>query len=77
MLDSKAPSIPIKDYTYMETRYKMLTLSQPEAAKQLLELAQQDAHARYKFYSQLASLKYGEEEEKEEAAQTTPAGVTK
>ncbi len=62
LLDSKAPSIPIKDYAYQETRYKMLSLSQPEHAKKLLELAQQDAKARYQYYQQLASLKYGEEQ---------------
>ena len=67
--------MPIKDYAYMETRYKMLTLSQPEEAKRLIELAQRDAQARYRFYSQLAALKYGEEE-KEGAAETTPAGTT-
>jgi pyruvate-ferredoxin/flavodoxin oxidoreductase len=60
-LDSKAPTIPVKDYMYMETRYKMLLLSAPEEAKRLLELAQGDARSRYQLYSQLASLKYGEE----------------
>jgi len=60
-LDSKAPSIPFKDYAYMETRFKMLTLSHPEEAKHLLGLAQQDAKARYQFYRQLAAMKYGEE----------------
>jgi pyruvate-ferredoxin/flavodoxin oxidoreductase len=60
-LDSKAPSIPFKDYAYMETRFKMLTLSHPEEAKHLLELAQKDAKARYRFYQQMAAMKYGEE----------------
>ncbi len=58
-LDSKPPSIPIKDYLYMETRYKMLALSQPEEAKRLLDLAQRDAYARYSMYQQLAGMKYG------------------
>ncbi len=58
MLDSKPPSIPMKDYAYMETRYKMLALSQPEEAKRLIELAQRDAIARYNMYQQLASLKF-------------------
>jgi pyruvate-ferredoxin/flavodoxin oxidoreductase len=61
ILDSKPPSIPIKDYAYMETRYKMLTYSQPEQAKKLLELAQEDAKKRYNMYQQLASLKFGEQ----------------
>jgi pyruvate-ferredoxin/flavodoxin oxidoreductase len=58
MLDSRAPSIPMKEYVYSETRYKMLTLSNPEEAKRLLELAQEDVTARQQFYSQLAGLDY-------------------
>jgi pyruvate-ferredoxin/flavodoxin oxidoreductase len=57
-LDSKPPSIPVKDYIYSETRYKMLTLSQPEEAKRLLKLAQSDIVARHQFYRQLAGLEY-------------------
>ncbi len=33
-LDSKAPKITFEDYAYTETRYKMLTKSNPEEAKQ-------------------------------------------
>ena len=58
-LDSKPPSIPIKDYAYAETRYKMLTLSNPEEAKRLLKLAQQDVLARHQFYQQLTGITYG------------------
>jgi pyruvate-ferredoxin/flavodoxin oxidoreductase len=57
-LDSKAPSISMKDYAYSETRYKMLTLSNPEEAKRLLKLAQNDVLTRYQFYQQLADLDY-------------------
>jgi pyruvate-ferredoxin/flavodoxin oxidoreductase len=57
-LDSKPPTIPIKDYVYSETRYKMLTLSKPEAARKLLQLAQGDVLARQNFYQQLAGLDY-------------------
>jgi pyruvate-ferredoxin/flavodoxin oxidoreductase len=59
-LDSKAPKIPLKDYAYNETRYKMLALSQPEEAKRLLVLAQQDVVKHFQFYQQLASLDYGQ-----------------
>ena len=58
ILDSKAPSIPIKDYAYAETRYKTLTYSNPEEAKRLLKLAQEDVKGRYHFYQQLAALDY-------------------
>ena len=39
-LDSRAPKIPLKDYAYNETRYRMLTQSNPEAAARLLAEAQ-------------------------------------
>jgi pyruvate-ferredoxin/flavodoxin oxidoreductase len=58
VLDSRAPSIPVKDYIYSETRYKMLTLSKPEEAKRLLALAEEDVKARNQFYRQLAGLEY-------------------
>ena len=59
-LDSKAPSVNFADYAYSETRYKMLTKSKPEHAKALLEDAQEDAHARFRLYEQMAQMKYGE-----------------
>jgi len=58
VLDSRAPSIPLKDYIYSETRYKMLQLSKPEEAKRLLALAEEDVKTRNQFYRQLASLEY-------------------
>jgi pyruvate-ferredoxin/flavodoxin oxidoreductase len=63
-LDSKPPSISVKEYAYSETRYKMLTLSQPEEAKRLLELAQSDVTARQKFYQQMAGLEYDASQKK-------------
>ena len=57
-LDSKAPKIPFKDYAYNETRFKMLTQSDPERAARLLELAQKDVDARWRMYEQLAALDY-------------------
>jgi pyruvate-ferredoxin/flavodoxin oxidoreductase len=54
-LDCKAPTIPLKDYVYTETRYKMLTQSNPEAAERLLKLAQSDVLARRKIYEQMAA----------------------
>ncbi len=57
-LDSKPPSIPLKDYAYNETRYTMLTKSKPEQAKRLMELAQQDVTGRWRLYEQLAAMSY-------------------
>ncbi len=61
-LDSKAPSQSLKDYAYNETRYTMLTKSQPDEAKRLIELAQQDVTSRWRMYEQLAAMKYGQGE---------------
>jgi pyruvate-ferredoxin/flavodoxin oxidoreductase len=55
-LDSRPPSISLKDYVYNETRYTMLAKSNPESAKKLLELAQQDVATRWKLYADMAAL---------------------
>ena len=55
-LDSKAPSVPLEDYLYNETRYTALRQSHPEAAKQLLEQAQQDVTVRWKMYETWAGM---------------------
>ena len=49
-IDSKPPSIPLEDYIYRETRYKMLSLSKPDEAARLLELAKADVARRWKLY---------------------------
>jgi pyruvate-ferredoxin/flavodoxin oxidoreductase len=53
-LDSRAPSIPLKDYIYNETRYTMLVKSNPEQAKKLLDLAQEDVNSHWKLYDYMA-----------------------
>jgi pyruvate-ferredoxin/flavodoxin oxidoreductase len=57
-LESKAPSIPFKQYAYNETRYRMLTKSHPDAAKLLLEQAQKDVNEKWQLYNGLAGLDY-------------------
>ena len=51
VLDSAAPSIPLEQYIYNETRYTMLRQHDPESAKELLGLAQQDVADRWKGYA--------------------------
>jgi pyruvate-ferredoxin/flavodoxin oxidoreductase len=53
-LDSKAPKIRFDEFSYLETRFKMLTKSNPEEAKHLLALAQSDVERKWKFYEELA-----------------------
>ena len=57
-LDSKGPALPLEKYIYNETRYKMLTLSKPEVAAQLLEEAQGDVIKKWRLYEQLAAMNY-------------------
>jgi pyruvate-ferredoxin/flavodoxin oxidoreductase len=59
-LDSKAPSIDMKDYMYGEIRYRTLAGSMPERAANLLKLAQSDVTMRYNIYRQLAELDFSE-----------------
>jgi pyruvate-ferredoxin/flavodoxin oxidoreductase len=59
-LDSKAPSIPMKDYMYSEIRYRTLAKSMPQRAEELLKLAQSDVDVRYNVYRQLAELDFSE-----------------
>jgi pyruvate-ferredoxin/flavodoxin oxidoreductase len=53
-LDSKAPSIPLRDYAYNETRYSMLTRSMPERAEKLMVEAQAVVMERWAKYEQMA-----------------------
>ncbi len=55
-LDSRAPSLPLDKYIYNETRYTMLAHSDPEAAKKLLKLAEEDVHKRWRIYQNMAAM---------------------
>ncbi len=55
-LDSKAPSIPFKQYAYQEARYTMLVRSNPEAARDLLKIAQDDVERQWRVYSNRAAM---------------------
>jgi pyruvate-ferredoxin/flavodoxin oxidoreductase len=55
-LDSKAPSIALKEYSYHEGRYTMLARSQPEVARKLLDEAQDDVERAWRVYSGRAAM---------------------
>ena len=63
-LDSRPPSIPLEKYIYNETRYTMLVHSDPEAARHLLELAQQDVNERWRLYENWAAMPVAEIEKR-------------
>ena len=55
-LDSKAPQIPFKEYAYNETRYRVLTQSDPVAAERLMNAAQAAVNERWQVYEQMAKI---------------------
>ena len=55
-LDSKAPSIRLKDYAYREARYTMLARGNPELAAELLKNAQDDVERQWRVYSARAAM---------------------
>jgi pyruvate-ferredoxin/flavodoxin oxidoreductase len=61
IIESKEPSIPISQYAYNETRYKMLTQLDEARAEQLMQEAQRDAKSRWTLYQQMAAMHYGNE----------------
>lgn len=56
-LDSKGPKVPLKDYVYNETRYKMLTKMDAGRAERLLTLGQQEVFRMWANYKGLAEIK--------------------
>ncbi|MEO8518953.1 MAG: pyruvate:ferredoxin (flavodoxin) oxidoreductase, partial [Dermatophilaceae bacterium] len=55
-LDSKKPTIPIREFALAETRFSMLARSDHEHSEHLLALSQADADERWRLYSQLAGV---------------------
>jgi pyruvate-ferredoxin/flavodoxin oxidoreductase len=62
IIDSKEPSIPLGQYVYNETRYRMLAQSDEERAEALLKLAQADVEDRWRYIRHMASMHYNGEE---------------
>ena len=56
-LDYKGIKIPVKEYMYNETRFKMVEQMDSDAAKAFLETATYHAEEMYKRYSNLAEMK--------------------
>ena len=54
-LDMRSPKRPVSESMYQENRFKMLTKSNPEAAKHLLAEAQTDIQTRWQMYEYLAA----------------------
>lgn len=57
VLDSSRPTMALKDYAYNELRYKVLTMTNPEAAEDLMKHAQELVNLKWKTYEELATKK--------------------
>jgi pyruvate-ferredoxin/flavodoxin oxidoreductase len=63
ILDSKEPTLPLEEFAYNETRYRMLVRSDAERADTLMGLAKKDVQTRWKQYQKMAA---GRDQESEQ-----------
>lgn len=54
ILDSKEPTMPLEEFVYNETRYRMLLQNNETRAETLLQLAQQDVRKRWQHFRELS-----------------------
>ncbi len=62
-LDSKAPSVPFKDFAYNEVRFNTLLRSDEKRAEFLMKSAQKSINERWNLYKHMAAMDYSLEEE--------------
>jgi pyruvate-ferredoxin/flavodoxin oxidoreductase len=65
LIDSKDPSVPVEEYAYNETRYRMLLQSDETRAELLMKNANEDVRKRWSYYKQMAAMHYNSEDKKE------------
>jgi pyruvate-ferredoxin/flavodoxin oxidoreductase len=58
-LDSRKPSIPLKDFALKEARFAMLARADAERAEQLMKLAQADVDEQWHYYEQMGAVERG------------------
>ncbi|GAB4302647.1 MAG: pyruvate:ferredoxin (flavodoxin) oxidoreductase [Thiohalomonadaceae bacterium] len=54
ILDSTRPTLKLEEFAYNEQRYKLLQKNNPDAAKRLMQLAQESLDLRWQTYEHLA-----------------------
>jgi pyruvate-ferredoxin/flavodoxin oxidoreductase len=55
-LDSRKPTIPLKDFALKEARFAMLARTDPDRAKRLLDQAQADINDQFHYYEQMGAV---------------------
>jgi pyruvate-ferredoxin/flavodoxin oxidoreductase len=73
-LDSKPPTMSFEEYAYGENRYRVLKKANPDAAAELMALAEEDVRKRWIRYERLAqaNVTQATEEEKDQARVEVP-----
>ena len=57
-LDSRAPKVPLRDFTRTELRFSALARNRPKESERLIELARHDVEERRHVYEQLAEVEH-------------------
>jgi pyruvate-ferredoxin/flavodoxin oxidoreductase len=57
-IDSKDPTVPVEEYAYNETRYRMLLQSDETRAEMLMKSAKHDVAQRWQMLKQMAAIQY-------------------
>ena len=55
-LDSKPPTVPLREFAVSEARFAMLARTAPEEFERLMDLAEADARERWRYYEQLTGV---------------------
>ena len=64
-LDSRKPTIPFEEFADKEARFAMLKRTNPDRAKMLFDLAQEQIEDRWSYYEQLSGIERNFTEEEE------------
>ncbi|MFA5161989.1 MAG: pyruvate:ferredoxin (flavodoxin) oxidoreductase [Elusimicrobiales bacterium] len=68
-IDSGAPTIPLEQYMSGENRFRALAASNPDAAKRLMKLADEEYKWRLSVYRQIAAMSCDTEKKEEKVPQ--------
>ena len=71
-LDSRKPTMRFADFAKLEARFAMIARSNPEHAKRLFALAQQDIDDQWHYYEQMAGVQRGSAAQDKEDPETVP-----
>ncbi|HET6495086.1 MAG TPA: thiamine pyrophosphate-dependent enzyme, partial [Thermoleophilia bacterium] len=55
-LDSREPTMPVRDFMANEARFAILSRTHPDRAERLFDLVQDDVNERWRYYEQLTAV---------------------